>query len=100
MRVKASDSALEFIAEHGGKLYVWTDDVGFGHASPMPPAEQIDWVEYDEGGFTLYEDRSIVEPGWWRVEFHHLPHKHVTAIFDGGRMGGQDLYPDADADDI
>jgi hypothetical protein len=90
MRVEATERAREFIAEHGGKLYVWSDAHEFGHAKPTPPDEPIDWVEYPAEGFTLYQDASIGEPDWWRIEFHHLPSAHVTALWDGGRFGAPD----------
>jgi hypothetical protein len=89
VEIKATEHALEFIAEHGGKLYVWSDEHDFGHAKPTPPDDPIDWVEYPEDGFTLYQDASIGEPDWWRIEFHHLPFAHVTALWDGGLFGLQ-----------
>ena len=100
MKIEATEHALEFIAEHGRKLYVWVDEADFGHASPTPPGDEIDWVEYPEDGFTLYQDSSIGAPDWWRIEFHHLPRRHVTAIWDGGRFGDQELAPDAEMGDL
>ena len=90
MRVEASEQATEFIVEHGGRLYVWADDAGFGHASPEPPDGPIQWSEHPAEGFTLFQDTSIGEPDWWKLEFHHLPHRHVTAIWDGGVYGASE----------
>lgn len=87
LKIEASEKAIEYIVEHGGKLYIWADESDLGHASPRPPADPIDWIEYPEEGFTLYQDASIGEPDWWRVEFHRLPLPHLTAIWDGGRFG-------------
>ena len=87
MKIKASEKAIEFIVEHGGKLYIWADESEFGHASPRPPDAQIDWIEYPEEGFTLFQDSSIGETDWWEIEYHHLPYRHLTAIWDGGRFG-------------
>ncbi|HEY4349372.1 MAG TPA: hypothetical protein VGM80_17485 [Gaiellaceae bacterium] len=100
MEIEASEKALEFIAEHGGKLYIWSDGSDFGHASPTPPEEQIDWIEYAEDGYTVYQDAAIGSPDWWRIEFHHLPTSHLTAIWDGGRLGGQELFGDEDSGDL
>ena len=38
----ASEHALAFIAEHGGKLYVWTDEHDFGHAKSAPPKQPVE----------------------------------------------------------
>ncbi|HWE81466.1 MAG TPA: hypothetical protein VG265_07435 [Gaiellaceae bacterium] len=103
MKVEASEHALEFIAEHGGKLYIWTDESDFGHAKPEPPHDPstpIDWIEYAGDGWTLYQDASIGAPDWWRLEFHHLPVAHITAIWDGGLLGDQSLGADANPDAV
>jgi hypothetical protein len=100
MEIEAGEHALEFIAEHGGKLYIWIDEADFGHASPTPPDREIEWVELSEDGFTLYQDAAIGSPDWWKLEFHHLPRAHVTAIWDGGRLGEIDLAPDAQPGDV
>jgi hypothetical protein len=100
MKIEATDHALEFIAEHGGKLYIWVDDSEFGHASPKPPDHAIEWVEYADDGITLFQDSSIGAPDWWRLEFHHLPRPHVTALWDGGKLGDLSLGRDADPDDL
>jgi hypothetical protein len=91
VRIEASDKALEFIAEHGGKLYIWADESEIGHASVTAPDDPIDWVKYADEGLTLYQDSSVGSPDWWRIEFHHLPRPHVTAIWDGGRFGALEI---------
>jgi hypothetical protein len=91
MRIEASEQVVDFVVEHGGKLYVWADDAEFGHASPHPPDSSIEWAEHPADGFTLFQDTSIGEPDWWKLEFHHLPHRHVTAIWDGGLYGSADV---------
>jgi hypothetical protein len=90
VRIETTERALAFIAEHGGKLYVWSDEHDFGHAKLAPPKAPVEWVEYPEEGFTLYQDASIGDPDWWRIEFHHLPLPHLTAVWDGGRFGAPD----------
>ena len=84
MRIDATDDARRFIEEHGGKVYVWAGSDEISHASPNPPDEQIEFEEVDADGFTFFQDTTIGDPEWWMLEFHHLPHAHVTATWDGG----------------
>ena len=91
LRIEASDHAREFIAEHGGSLYVWADEDGFDHAKTEAP-DGIEFVEHEADGFHFFQDPRIGEPDWWRVEFHHLPRPHVTATWDGGSYGGPALF--------
>ena len=91
MKIEASERAKEFIVEHGGNIYVWSDDVGFDHASTKRP-DEIDFTAFEADGFTFHQDTTIDEPDWWKVEFHHFPHEHVTATWDGGHYGPPGLY--------
>jgi hypothetical protein len=92
MKIEASDGAKEFIAEHGGNVYVWSDDTGFDHASTEPPTSGIEFVTVEADGFTFHQDATIGSPDWWQIEFHHLPRKHVTATWDGGHFGAPGIY--------
>jgi hypothetical protein len=87
VRIDASPEAVDFITKAGGRLFVWTDHAGFGHASPSPPPGGYEFHEYPAGRFTLYQDKEIDAPLWWKIEFHHLPHHHVTAYWDSGSYG-------------
>jgi hypothetical protein len=87
MKIEATDRAKEFILENGGDVYVWSDDSGFDHASVERPDGAIEFVPTTADGFTFHQDASITAPDWWKIEFHHLPHHHVTATWDGGRFG-------------
>ena len=87
MKIEATARAKEFIVEHGGNVYVWSDDSGFDHASTEPPDSQIDFVPIEADGFTFHQDAGIGSPDWWNIEFHHLPREHVTATWDGGQFG-------------
>lgn len=91
MRVEASERAVEFINENGGNLYVWADEDGFDHAKTTPP-DGIEFIELPAEGFHFFQDPSIGEPDWWKVEFHHLPHAHVIATWDGGSYGAPALF--------
>ena len=87
MEIEATDRAREFIAEKGGSVYVWSDDSGFDHASTERPDLAIEFLPIEADGFTFYQDTRIVSPDWWRIEFHHLPHQHITATWDDGVFG-------------
>ena len=87
MRIEASAKAREFIRDHGGKIYVWSDDASIDHASTKQPDSQTEFVSFEADGFTFCQDATIESPDWWKVEFHHLPHAHVTATWDGGHFG-------------
>jgi hypothetical protein len=68
---------------------------GFDHAGPEPPDLQTRFDRYPADGFTFYQDTTIGSPDWWKIEFHHLPHEHVTATWDGGQfgVGGLNYWP-------
>jgi hypothetical protein len=87
MEIEATERAKEFIVEHGGNVYVWSDDTGFDHASTEPPESEVEFVSTEADGFTFHQDVSIGSPDWWRIEFHHLPREHVTATWDSGTFG-------------
>lgn len=86
MKIDATDRAKEFIVEHGGHVYVWSDDSGFDHASVERP-DTIEFVEIEADGFTFHQAARIASPDWWNIEYHHLPREHVTATWDGGTYG-------------
>jgi hypothetical protein len=87
VEIEASDRAKEFIVEHGGNVYVWSDETGFDHSSTERPDAEIEFVAIEADGFTFNQDAGIASPDWWRIEFHHFPHAHVTATWDDGVFG-------------
>ena len=52
MKIETSDRAKEFIVEHGGNVYVWSDDAGFDHTSTKRPNGDIEFASTDADGFT------------------------------------------------
>src|SRR4051794_32817995 len=92
MRIEASDRAKEFIAEHGRNIYIWSDEAGFDHTTTQPPNAETEFVPFEADGFTLHQEAGIVSPDYWEIEFHHLPHQHVTATWDGGTYGVPGLF--------
>lgn len=87
MQIKASSRARDFIIERGAKIYVWSEHE-LSHAATEPPNASIEFLSFPADGFTFYQDATIGSPDWWKLEFHHLPHEHVTATWDGGMFGG------------
>jgi hypothetical protein len=92
MKIETSDRAKEFIVEHGGNVYVWSDDAGFDHTSTERPGAEIEFASTDAEGFTFHQDTTIDEPEFWKLEFHHLPRAHVTATWDGGDITAPGIY--------
>jgi hypothetical protein len=51
--VVADRETCEFIAAHGGNVYVWADDDGLKHVGLSPPDEPVQFVELAADGFVL-----------------------------------------------
>jgi hypothetical protein len=92
MEIDASDKAKEFIVEQGGNVYVWSSEAGFDHATTKLPDAAIEFVSTEADGFTFHQDATIDEPDFWRIEFHHFPHHHVTATWDGGEFAPPGIF--------
>jgi hypothetical protein len=92
VEIEASERAKEFITEHGGNLYVWSDDAGFDHASTERPSAEVEFASTEADGFTFHQDTTIEAPDWWKVEFHHFPREHVTATWDGGEIAPPGIF--------
>jgi len=87
--VVADPEAVSFIAEHGGRLYVYTDSAGLKHVKTEPPDDRsIRFEEIDADGFVMYVEDDIVRPETRNVKFHHLPYHHVDVLWDGHEPGG------------
>jgi len=84
VKIEATDDARAFIEEHGGKVYVWAGSDEISHAAPNPPDEPVEFEHVHADGFDFFQDVTIGEPDFWKLEFHHLPHAHITATWDGG----------------
>jgi hypothetical protein len=86
--VVADPEAVAFIAEHGGRLYVYADAAGLKHVkteTPDDPSIQFEQVPAD--GFAMFVETDIVQPETWNVKFHHLPYHHVDVLWDGHQPG-------------
>jgi hypothetical protein len=57
MRVVADPEAVSFIAEHGGRLYVYADAGDLKHVkTTRPDDESQEFEEIEANGFLLYVD--------------------------------------------
>jgi hypothetical protein len=86
--VVANPEAVSFIAEHGGRLYVYADAAGLKHVkteAPNDPSIRFDQIEAD--GFVMYVEADIQRPETWNVKFHHVPYHHVDVLWDGHQPG-------------
>ena len=89
MAVVADREALSFIAENGGRLYVYADAAGLKHVKTKPPDDvSLQFEEVEADGFLMYVEADIVRPEVWDVKFHHLPYHHVDVLWDGDQPGG------------
>ena len=79
--IRADPRAVEFIRDHGGRLFVWAGDAGIEHETTRPRAG-VAFDELQADGFTLYVDRSIEMPHGWRLVFHRFPTPHVRALWN------------------
>jgi hypothetical protein len=59
--VEATRDAIDFIRDHGGRLFVWVDAAGLKHVRPHPPAGVVEFVQVPCTAFELNVDASIVE---------------------------------------
>jgi hypothetical protein len=88
MRVEASSEAIEFVQEHGGKLYVWAKrarcchgPLTFLETSSEPGERKFRRVDAD--GIELYMDARLGEPEELVIEAKGRRRKHVHAYWNG-----------------
>lgn len=86
--VVADPEAVTFIAERGGRLYVYADASGLKHVKTEAPNDpSIRFEQIDADGFLMYVEDDIEHPETWSVKFHHLPYHHVDVLWDGHQPG-------------
>jgi hypothetical protein len=88
LSVVADPEAVSYIAEHGGRLYVYSDASGLKHVKtegPDDPSIHFDQIEAD--GFVMCVENDIERPATWNVKFRHLPYHHVDVLWDGHQPG-------------
>jgi len=81
-RIEVEPEAAEYIAAHGGRLYVTVSSAGLVHEATAPePA--VNYSESSAGEITLCVDPAIEQPEFWRLAFHRFPRPHVRALWNG-----------------
>lgn len=80
--VEVGPGVVEFVREHGGRLFVWLSESGVEHETARPKSG-VEFIEVPGDGFTLCVDRSIDAPERWRLVFHRFPRPHVRALWNG-----------------
>ena len=82
-KIEVHPDAAELIREKGGSVYVWADSAGMKHVHPHAPGHTIAWDNFQAEGVSIFIDRTIDTPGKWVIVLHHLPFRHVDALWDG-----------------
>lgn len=88
MAVVADPEAVEFIAEHGGRVWVYAVGEGLKHVTTDAPDDQsIRFEQLTGEGFQLFVETDLVKPETWNVVLRHLPHRHLDVLWDGHQPG-------------
>lgn len=96
MAVVADPEAVQFIAEHGGRVYVYADGAGMKHVKTNAPHDtSLQFEQIDGDGFQLFVECDLVAPETWTVVLRHLPLRHLDVLWDGGQPG-PDTMPRTD----
>ncbi|MDQ1382157.1 MAG: hypothetical protein QOJ71_2876 [Actinomycetota bacterium] len=86
--IEIHPGAVELIRDQGGCLYIWIDGAGMKHVRHQPPSRtEKDWFEFEVEGVRLFVDEAIDPPQKWVVVIHHLPWRHVDALYNGDIPG-------------
>jgi hypothetical protein len=68
MAVVADPEAVRFIAEHGGRVYVYADRAGLKHVKTQVPDDtSLRFEQVDGDGFQLFVESDLVAPETWTV---------------------------------
>ena len=90
MRVVARQDVVEFIREHGGRLYVWADlmrctgpKCTFFTSSVEPPKEPHAYRRFGGGGFEFFfSDEGLEAPLELRLELTGRRKKRIS-VYEG-----------------
>jgi hypothetical protein len=88
VRIIAGEDVREFVAEHGGNVFVWADHAGLKHVAVHPPDHPVEFETFEADGLTLHQDVGIADPTTeWKLVLRHVPYKHVDALWDAWEPG-------------
>ena len=90
MAVVADPEAVSYIAERGGRLYVYADPSGLKHVKTNPPSDPaIRFRQIEAVSFLFYVADDIQEPENWSVKFRPAVPPRGRAL---GRPPAGDTY--------
>jgi hypothetical protein len=100
MRVVARQDAVEFIREHGGRLYVWADlmrctgpNCTFFTSSIDPPEEAHEFRRFGGGGFELFfSDEGLEAPAELRLQLAGRRKRRIS-VYEGFSWVIEDEIP-------
>ena len=99
-KFQIDDAAARYIANHGGRFYIWSEAVGAGKLGVIktsldPPSlegmsfshsqlENVLDVYVNEAMrvIDVFVDETIEPPVVWDLTYHRLPHRHIRALAD------------------
>ncbi len=89
MAVEADPETVQFIAEHGGRVYVYAVGDGLKQVKTETPDDRsIQFEQIDGDGFQLFVESDLAQPETWNVVLRHFPHQHLDVLWDGQQPGG------------
>ena len=89
MRVVASEEARRYVAERGGRLYVWLSSSACCHSVPRldsstEPKSDRDFRRVAAEDFEVWVPQKLMRlPSELHVEVHRFPRRRVEAYWDG-----------------
>jgi hypothetical protein len=81
--------AVDLIREKGGTVYLGADGAGMEHIHFRPPHGRDDvggWTELEADGVRVFVDPGIEPPDRWVIILHHLPYRHLQALWNGEEL--------------
>jgi len=86
--IVASDEARKYVAERGGRLYVWLSTSACCHPVPRldsatEPKTDREFRRVAEDDFEVWAPLNARLPNELHVEVHRFPRRRVEAYWDG-----------------
>ena len=88
MAVIADPEAVQFIAERGGRVYVYVVGDGLKQVKTEAPDDTgMRFEQFDGDGFQLFVAADLPQPEIWSVVLRRFPRRHLDVLWDGGQPG-------------
>lgn len=87
-----ADAAARYIAENGGRLYIWSQPFGGSFATTKtslaePQLDDTTFIRYDPEGLEVFVDETIAPPTKWVLWYQRFPRRHIRADGSSGYPG-------------